>query len=229
MLALCDRARNHEIAPSDSKNIFQKYNRMTTAFANPSELILDTLNNIDLESKLKGYALSLGSLSLASGTTQFNSSYEDVKIVNTQILLAGKNAKANYYALREKELVVMINVIGVLLFSAVVMFMVVHFPQHAWWLTMIVSGLAIGGICLRARDRTTSGIGAARPGEADAIRTGQVIRKTELKNIWALVGFRIDLSSSVAYAYPLTRVWTWNLGDSNCAPLCHEHNPIKLH
>ena len=197
MLALCDRARNHEIAPSDSKNIFQKYNRMTTAFANPSELILDTLNNIDLESKLKGYALSLGSLSLASGTTQFNSSYEDVKIVNTQILLAGKNAKANYYALREKELVVMINVIGVLLFSAVVMFMVVHFPQHAWWLTMIVSGLAIGGICLRARDRTTSGIGAARPGEADAIRTGQVIRKTELKNIWALVGFRIDPSSSV--------------------------------
>ena len=148
MLALCDRARNHEIAPSDSKNIFQKYNRMTTAFANPSELILDTLNNIDLESKLKGYALSLGSLSLASGTTQFNSSYEDVKIVNTQILLAGKNAKANYYALREKELVVMINVIGVLLFSAVVMFMVVHFPQHAWWLTMIVSGLAIGGICV---------------------------------------------------------------------------------
>jgi len=121
---------------------------MTTAFANPSELILDTLNNIDLESKLKGYALSLGSLSLASGTTQFNSSYEDVKIVNTQILLAGKNAKANYYALREKELVVMINVIGVLLFSAVVMFMVVHFPQHAWWLSMIVSGLAIGGICV---------------------------------------------------------------------------------
>ena len=42
--------------------------------------------------------------------------------------------------------------------------------------------------------------------------------------------FRIDLSSSVAYAYPLTRVWTWNLGDSHCAPLyCHEHNPIKLH
>ena len=50
---------------------------------------------------------------------------------------------------------------------------------------------------LRARDRTTSGDGAARPGEADAIRAGQVIRKTELKNIRALVGFRIDPSSSV--------------------------------
>ena len=34
----------------------------------------------------------------------------------------------------------------------------------------------------------------------------------------------------VGLAYPLTRVWTWNLGDSHCAPLyCHEHNPIKLH
>ena len=22
------------------------------------------------------------------------------------------------------------------------------------------------------------------------------------------------------YAYPLTRVWTWNLGDSHCAPPC---------
>ena len=115
--------------------------------ANQSEVILEVLNNISQEYMLIGYLQSLTNMSNPQlGVTQMNSSYENLKILNSELLSTGKSAKATYYSLKEKELVVVITLIGVLLFSTVLMFMATHFPHYAWLVTMLISGCAITGI-----------------------------------------------------------------------------------
>lgn len=117
---------------------------------NPSDLIMDTLAAIETEGKLVGYSQSLSSISGSPGTgiASVSSNYENAKIVHSAVLSAGKAAQANYYALRERELVIASTLVGVLLFSAVLMFLLQHFPAYAWLLSMVVSGCAITGVAV---------------------------------------------------------------------------------
>jgi uncharacterized membrane protein len=112
-----------------------------------SELVVMALSNVQQEARLKAYLDALKSnrpanINQSTTTTMF----ENVKITNSELQTAAKQAKRNYYALKEKELVIMITLIAVLLFSTVLMFMTVHFPKWAWILALIISGCAITGI-----------------------------------------------------------------------------------
>lgn len=110
----------------------------------PGELILETLNNIKREAVMKGQLQTLQTIGVPEiASSHIAVTYENEKIVHNEILMVGRNAKKNYFALKEKELVLMISLAGVLLFSAVLMLLTLKFPAHAWILSLIISGASI--------------------------------------------------------------------------------------
>lgn len=113
----------------------------------PGELILETLNNIKQEAVLKGQLRNLQSVGVPEiASSHIAVSYDNEKIVNNEIMMVGRNAKKNYYAMKEKELVLMITLNGVLLFSAVLMLLNIKFANQSWILALIVSGACIVGV-----------------------------------------------------------------------------------
>lgn len=132
---------------------------MDSAISDPSELIMDTMNNLQLESQLQSYMASLSLIGSSDMANQSVSvSYENEKILNNEVLMIGKTIKATYYGLMEKQLVVSITLIGICLFSTTLMFMVLRFPKYAWILSLIISGAAIAGIFIAIYGVQTSSI-----------------------------------------------------------------------
>lgn len=66
--------------------------------------------------------------------------------VNGQYWLRARNVKTSVNVLKEKELVYMITLVGSLLFSSVLMYMVLQFPERAWMLSAVISLGMVAGL-----------------------------------------------------------------------------------
>ena len=81
---------------------------------------------------------------------------------NAQYWQSARAVKTQVNVLKEKELVFMITLVGSLLFSTVLMYMVLQFPEQAWMLGAIISAAMAAGVfigCFAINEDTNIGGG----------------------------------------------------------------------
>lgn len=69
---------------------------------------------------------------------------------NGQYWMSARETKTQLNVVKEKELVFMITLVGALLFSTVLMYMVLQFPNKAWIMSAVISTAMVAGVIVGA-------------------------------------------------------------------------------
>lgn len=99
-----------------------------------------------------------------------NQMFTDDAATNGQYWLNARVVKTQVNVLKEKELVFMITLVGSLLFSTVLMYMVLQFPGHAWILGAVIAAGMVAGVfvgCFAINEDTDIGGGVTIREEAN--------------------------------------------------------------